>query len=148
MGMYTEFFYRAELIKQTPDDVKRIVKAMIDGTTQEDLAGIAIPDHPLFKGDRWHYMCNSASAYFPLPTESKYHVGGYVGNGNDEFAIHANLKNYGSEIENFCEWIDPWVSAYKDDFVGFRMYEEAEEPTLIRKLTDKPNSWAGVAGLR
>lgn len=145
MGMYTEFFYRAELIKETPDQVKDILKAMIEGTTEE-LEGLTLPDHALFKGNRWHYMCNTYSAYFPMPTESKYHVGGYF-EGNDEFAIHANLKNYGNEIGLFCEWIDPWVSAYKDDFVGFYMYEEDTEPTLIRKLTNKPQKkWTGVKG--
>ncbi|RUS01125.1 hypothetical protein EFW58_01156 [Bacillus velezensis] len=46
--------------------------------------------------------------------------------------IRCNLKNYDNEIENFIEWISPFI--YKKDgnyFIGYKRYEEDKEPELI-----------------
>lgn len=43
--------------------------------------------------------------------------------------IRANLKNYDSEIEEFLDWLEPYIGT--EDFIGYMRYEEWEDPTLI-----------------
>lgn len=39
------------------------------------------------------------------------------------------LKNYNSEIEEFLDWLEPYIET--NDFIGYMKYEEFEDPTLI-----------------
>jgi hypothetical protein len=39
------------------------------------------------------------------------------------------LKNYALEIENFLDFISPYVET--DGFIGYYRYEESENPALI-----------------
>jgi hypothetical protein len=51
-------------------------------------------------------------------TDCKYHLN-----------VRSNLKNYDSEIENFLDFISPYVET--DGFIGYMRYEESDEPALI-----------------
>lgn len=129
MGMYTELHYNAELRKDVPEQVIKVLNYMLHFEPGE--ARPELPDHPLFKTERWPVMLRMDSYYFAADTPStmrKDDIGEqYL------LCIRCNLKNYGSEIEHFINWIDPYVDAYEGDFLGFYRYEESEEPTLIRK---------------
>jgi len=129
MGMYTELHFNAKLREDTPESVITVLKYMLDfkpGDPQPPL-----PDHPLFKTDRWLVMLSMDSYYFAADTHSTLRKDEI----NDDWylCIRCNLKNYGSEIEKFIDWIDPYVDAFEGDFLGFSRYEESEDPTLIRK---------------
>lgn len=42
------------------------------------------------------------------------------------------LKNYDSEIEEFLDWLEPYIGT--EGFIGYMRYEEWEDPTLHMKL--------------
>jgi hypothetical protein len=49
--------------------------------------------------------------------------------GQYHLNVRSNLKNYDSEIENFLDFISPYIET--DEFIGYMRYEESEKPTLI-----------------
>jgi hypothetical protein len=124
MGMYTELHYNVELRKDVPAEVLATLRYMLKNDEPKTQC-----DHPLFKTDRWPVMLRMSSAYFPARTHSelfKEYDQWYLG-------VRCNLKNYCGEIEEFIDWLDPYVKAFKGDFLGFSRYEESEDPTIIRK---------------
>lgn len=131
MGMFTEFHYNVELIKNVPKNILDILHFMLDENRHKSIDTLMIPSHPLFNSERWKGMLLSDSFMFKADTHSTLRF--------DDIAkvyflcIRCNLKNYNNEIENFIDWIDPYVEAYTDDFLGFYRYEESEEPTIVRK---------------
>ncbi len=75
-------------------------------------------------------MLQSDSYYFDGKTHSEIVNDTLV--GGHYVTIRCNLKNYDNEIENFIEWISPFI--YKKDenyFIGYKRYEEDKEPELI-----------------
>lgn len=125
MGMYTEFHFNSELIMPLPNNIKDILLYMIGDI--EDKPNI--PNHNLFKTDRWRFMLQSDSHYFDADTYSTLRY--------DKISrcyylcIRCNLKNYCSEIELFIDWISQYLNKFNGDFLGFYRYEETETPTII-----------------
>jgi len=127
MGMYTEFIFGAMLKKDTPDEVIEILKSM---SGLSEIYPEQLPDHALFKSDRWRALMTCCSAYFPVSSYAQMY--------KDEFfdcwvlSSRANLKDYGSEIKLFCDWIKPYIkdgSGYNDIY-GISIYEEDSTPTI------------------
>jgi hypothetical protein len=130
MGMYTEFHFNAQLKKDTPKSIINILKDMIYGDREYE--EIKTPDHPLFtNSQRWYGMLTCDSYYFAADTISTLRF--------DDTAeryflcIRCNLKNYDNEIENFVDWIDPYIEAKSENFLGFSRFESRQEPSIIRK---------------
>lgn len=48
-----------------------------------------------------------------------------------QFFINASLKNYTDTIEEFLDWLLPYVDAFPGAFLGFTRYEEDDAPALI-----------------
>lgn len=125
MGMYTELHFNVELKKGVPSDVLAILRLMLGEIKRK----LDLPDHPLFKTDRWKIMFQCDSYYFKADTHSTLRY--------DEISetwllcIRCNVKNYNDEIEKFVDWILPYCDTYAGDFLGFSRYEETEQPTLI-----------------
>lgn len=133
MGMYTELHFNAELNVAKDAMVADVLKYMLGDI--EELPEM-LPDHELFKTDRWQIMLRCDSYCFDADTCSTLR---WDETGKSYYlCIRTNLKNYGSEIEKFIDWIDPYLDKYEDDFLGFYRYEEDEEPTLIYKVTRQP----------
>ncbi len=130
MGMYTEFHYNVELKSSTRQEVLDVLQYMLGYETPPTQP--ALPDHPLFQTTRWAIMLRMSSAYFPALTRSDLIRAEF--SDNWILSVRCNLKNYDSEIEKFCAWIDPYVDAFEGDFLGFSRYEESEDPVVIRKL--------------
>ena len=42
-----------------------------------------------------------------------------------------NIKNYNNEIEEFFEWLMPYIDGEEGDFIGYSRYEETKELTLV-----------------
>lgn len=129
MGMYTELHFNAELAKNVPEPVIEVLKYMVGDIEQKP--GV-LPEHELFaNGTRWRGMLRTDSYYFDADTHSTLRFD-EIG-GQYYLCIRTNLKNYGSEIEKFIDWIAPYLDEHinNGDFLGFYRYEENNEPTLI-----------------
>ena len=124
MGMYTEFFFRAELVKDPPKEVLDVLRYMTDGDLE---VSPPHPDHPLFFTGRWDFMLGGSSAYHPATGAASLH------NGNwglyYELKAHSSFKNYDDEIGKFLDWIDPYIDPGQG-FLGYSLYEEDKTPTL------------------
>lgn len=127
IGMYTEFHFNATLADPPP----RVVEMLQYMLATEKGSRSDRPGHPLFKTTRWSWMLTSDSYYFSADTHSTLR---WDDIGRDyRLCIRCNLKNYDGEIEQFIDWIMPYVAAEPGEFLGFYRHEEAEDPTLIRK---------------
>lgn len=125
MGMYTELVMAIELKQDISKDVMDVLWYMLGDSEDED--NLRIPPHDLFKTDRWNFMLRSDSYYFDGVTDSKMRKD-FI-NGFFTLNIRCNLKNYDDEIEKFVDWIRPYSNT--TGFVGYKRYEENDEPTLI-----------------
>lgn len=123
MGMYTKL--NANLIIDN-DRCIDIIKYMLKETDKIP----SLPEHDLFKTDRWEFMLKSCSYYFTGTNNSKLIYDEQL----KRFILHCDcdLKNYDNEIELFLEWISSFIEnkGYKN-FLGYIRYEECTYPTLI-----------------
>jgi len=116
MGMYTRLTMWAEL---------RGYPKGIDALLRWDSDEI----NPLSTFDHSRGMLNSGSYYHLTRRNSVIRKDNYAG-----WFLHVDMdmKNYGSEIEHFLDWIHPYVDDVGcSQFAGFMQYEEDETPTLI-----------------
>lgn len=122
--MYTALHFGAYLKQSTPREITDALKLMLSDTPEKSTENL--PDHPLFQADtRWRFMLLSDSAYFNHDTHSSYNDRWYT------LSITCNLNNYNDEITKFLDWIMPHVEAEPGEWLGYQMYEEDEQPTLI-----------------
>ena len=126
MGMYTELVLAAK-IKNDAEAID-ILNYMLGNTEIEP----KLPQHALFKTERWTFMLRTESAYFDGITHSELRREVYYDNETVYFlTVRTNLKNYGSEIEHFLDWLNPYIETR--GFLGYTRYEECADPTLIYK---------------
>jgi len=120
MGMYTEIYINVDLKKDTPDDVIKVLKAMCDQECKEVLV-----DYPY----KWICLFSNMSYYTPS-TNCRFLE---FDNISNQWSLlgKGDIKNYGNEIEEFFEWIMPWIDGYPGDFIGYSRYEEDQKPTLM-----------------
>lgn len=123
MGMYTELVLAVEFRSDTPVYVSDMLKIMIDDRGVPET--ILLPDHPLFKTDRWAYMLRCDSACFPGESYVKLDESGMF----TELTLRCSLKNYDFEIEWFLDFIKPYLQT--DGYLGYMRYELYDYPTLI-----------------
>ena len=128
MGMYTQIHFASELKKDTPEIVLDVLSYMAGNTKNKPNK---LPTHKLFTTSRWGGLMTMSSYYFDYKTQADFYLDSIAGGYYLSFT--SNLKNYGSEIENFIDWIDPYLMKSKGEFLGYSRYEETEEPTLIYK---------------
>lgn len=123
MGMYTEINICFDLIKNPSKDVVDILHYLIEGTDTPSI----LPNHKFFKCDRWDIVARNDSYYFDGSTNSKIVFDNI--SKTWKINIRANLKNYNSEIEEFLNWLAPYIGTI--GFIGYMRYEEWEDPLLI-----------------
>ena len=119
MGMYTELVLGVQI--DPTESVLGILKYMLgdaDDYGQHEY-------HDLFTTVRWNYMLISDSAYFDGQTDSKL----YEDHGEYYLNVRCNLKDYSNEIDLFLDWLQPYIVTY--GFIGYKRYEEFDDPTLI-----------------
>lgn len=131
MGMYTELICAFELKNDTPKEVLDILMFMLD--EKEDHP--ELPNHPLFEeGSRWGFMLVCDSYYFDGTTHSQLKVDYLHGHDKPMYylTVRSNFKNYENEIDNFIDWLKPYIVKDKENmFIGYKRYETENEPTLI-----------------
>ena len=121
MGMYTELLLKCR-IKHTdvlPDMVISVLHHMFNGTPEP----VDLPEHKFFSLPRWSLLGNSNS-YYHIPWPSSKYEENYLFSRSD-------LKNYSSEIEQFLDWISPYIDDADGCCIGWYWYEEENKPTLI-----------------
>jgi hypothetical protein len=139
MGMYTEIYINVDLKKDTPDDVIGVLKALCRILPDQECDEV-IADYP----SRWIHLFSNMSYYTPntychsLTFDAISNQWSLLGKGD--------IKNYGNEIEEFFEWIMPWIEGSVGDFIGYQRYEEDQLPTLhtlkevIQTPVEEPSS--------
>lgn len=128
MGMYTALHFNSELNIPQECEVAEVLKYMV--SDREDKP-TEIPNHPLFKTERWERMFQCDSYYFDEDTHSTMRWDEIA--KNYYLCLRFNVKNYDGEIEKFIDWIMLYLDKYETgEFLGFYRYEEDEDPTIIK----------------
>lgn len=110
MGQYTELKTNFHLKIDTPMEIIKILKYIADNETELPY----IPDHKLFKCDRWTHLFNCSSAYFNNEKYTEIELDGEKWYVN----TRANFKNYDHEIQLFWDWITPYIDSTDDKQIG------------------------------
>lgn len=125
MGMYTEIFVKLTLVENVDESVVEILKYMMG----EGDKPTKLPDHPLFKTSRWGSMLRCCSYYHIPERVGKMFYDKIAGQW---FIVNrSDFKNYDNEASLFFDWIKPYTEALTKTFVGYTLYEEDDEPTLV-----------------
>ena len=123
MGMYTEVNLGLCFKKSTPYEIIHIIQCLLGDREWKN----ELPNHKLFRCDRFKMVLTCDSYYFDSITDSKMELDEI--DGKYHLNVRSNLKNYSNEIENFVDYISPYIET--DGFIGYMRYEESEHPTLI-----------------
>ena len=123
MGMYTALSLGVEFKKGTPGPVIRTIRQMMG----QQIPFEAWPEGALFRCGRAQWMLRCDSYYFDYQTHFSFEKDGI--SKSWYLSGVCNLKNYNDEIELFLKWILPHLET--TGFIGWKMYEEDDEPTLL-----------------
>lgn len=120
--MYTELIFGAELKKDTPNDVIETLRYMI-GEIEEKPKNSPFESfrNPLLGGSFYFAVSTAVSKMWQEEVDKSWRI-----------STRANIKNYYGEIENFLEWIKPWINSGSgnNDMYAIVIYEESNEPTI------------------
>jgi len=129
MGMYTELNIGVELKKDTPDQIIKILDYMVKGEGEYTKT-----DHNMFNTSRWDWMLRSGgSYYFDGKPQLSWHKDEIT--GSYFLSVRTNIKNYSSELEEFLDFIVPYIDTV--GYLGTYRYEENENPTLVYNMGGK-----------
>lgn len=127
MGMYTELMLRCQL-ERVPEEVFNMLNWMSSSDDLQD--DPQLPEHELFKCSRWRSIGWSNSFYFTPLSCFKFQKSPI-----DEdvyfLIIICDLKNYDNEIDKFIHWLTPYFQDGRHEPIGWKRYEEDDEPTII-----------------
>ena len=126
MGMYTELNMAVKLKADTPENVINVLKYMLRDIKPKP---VETPDHPLFQASGWAIMLLCDSYYFSGQTDSYLYKDDLGVCVCYSLNVRCNLKNYENQIDLFLDWLRPYID--DDGFIGYKRYEEDEDPTLI-----------------
>ena len=122
MGMYTEIYVNVNLKEDTPDEIIEVLKAMC---RMEESDEKVLEPYP----DGWQCLFSNMSYYTPSTRCRSLTYNGITRRWS--LLGKGDIKNYAGEIEEFFEWIIPYVDGYPGDFIGYSRYEDAQKPTLF-----------------
>ena len=109
MGYYTEIIFGAELKQDIPVEVVNGIQELVDGW---------IPGKIALRTWSYYFPLSKMQPVFELDDISKsYHL-----------SFRSNMKNYKNEIENFINWIRPYVDSGSGerDFIAIVTNEDGE----------------------
>lgn len=124
MGRYTELIFGAVLEKDTPDIVINTLKYMLGEIKDK-------PNNSLLSKERCELLFKGSSDYFGIDKP----VNRLWFNDTDNqwrISTRSNIKNYKGEIEEFLNWIKPYIESGSGvrDMYAIVISEEATEPTI------------------
>ena len=136
MGYYTTFHAEIVLRKDIPKYLTQLLTQLV---CDNCYYGIALPEHPLFKCERWPSIfsrsgfLNEAPSFIRLPS-------GYY-----RITLRSVLKNYDDEIEKFVDWISPFIAGHKDrTCVGWQKGEIAPFGPINLYVSKQPREHAST----
>jgi hypothetical protein len=121
MGMYTKLFLDCSFRSDIPEVDMRALEYLFDGADKPEI----LPSHTFFSKNRAHYMFQSPAYTGPAVTVK---LSDYYDN---HVTAHIEVKNYEDEIEAFIDWARPLLAEEEGHCVGWKWFEEADNPTLI-----------------
>jgi hypothetical protein len=121
MGMYTEFYFRANI---NDGPVADWLNGQING--DDDWFQTGYDDHPLFKCDRWVSVFIGGGAVYQESRSPIFRRKAPGGPYHHQLVIASSLKNYGDEIAQFIDWIDPHLDMSTGDYLGYSLYEDSD----------------------
>lgn len=132
MGHYTEFYCTLKLKSDTPKDVvdllRRVIKdgdlGLKEGTQIFNHDDVFKPEisHPFFKCERWWAVLIFNDWGTTKGSKFIENDHGVVIN------IHVNFKNYDDEIDQFLDWIKPYIRGRKKKtYIGWWRPENMRE---------------------
>ena len=123
MGMYTEIYINVNLKENIPveDEVIKVLLAMKNFDTDSI--------EQLNKPSRWGSLFSSEGYSTPNTSCACFDFDMY----SNQWSLlgKGDIKNYGGEIQQFFDWIKPYVDGLEGDFIGYMRYEDDLEPNLI-----------------
>ena len=136
MGMYTAISLGVELNIPKDGQVAKLLRYMVGDSQDPPWLSLADHDaanerHPFFSCPRWGFMLKCDSYYFDYQTNWSFewdHI-----SRNYYLSGVSNLKNYSGEIEQFLDWLNPYIHDSSAGFIGWTMYEEAWMPTILMR---------------
>lgn len=136
MGHYTIFKTKLlKLRKDTPDEVISFLNDAINNHTFD-----FTPNHVLFACSRYYNIFWSSPEISYLDEIGIKNKTFFRKNKNGiyELFIHCELKNYEEEIENFIDWIRPYIAGHKqNEFIGFIVYDGIDLYTVFNVYANK-----------
>ncbi len=123
METYTELNCAFSLKRDTPEEIENTLLFM---TGQDDEEPESLPPHPLFATPGWRLMLRSAGGDAQAPAWLEV-----ADSGRYRVSIRCTLTGYDSEIQQFIDWITPYIFANAGDFIGYMRSEDVEPITLL-----------------
>lgn len=122
MGLYTEFIFGASLRKETPRNVIDTLKYMC-GLLDEKPNNMAFnyKRNPL-SGSSYSFAVSKSLCKMWFDDICKQWI----------ISTRANIKNYDTDIENFIEFIRPYIDSGSGsrEMFAIQIHEESNEPTI------------------
>ncbi len=110
MGMYTEMYLKCELKEDVPID---IIHTLLYMTNPEEFP--SFENNVVFQTSSGRNPILGGSAYF-----DEYIRRFTYDNSIWFFEVQGNIKNYENEIEQFLDWIKPYI----EKGIATKLYEE------------------------
>jgi len=144
MGMYTTVSLKIKLKSSTPASIINFLKkTIVDGDiglpestvmfTSKDVVKPAF-EHQFFKCDRWYMLF--------ISTNGEDLEGGRLVKHKDEclftILLDTEFKNYDSEVDEFLDWIKPYIrSRKKKQYLGWSKHESAEDRRYFHLINNE-----------
>ncbi len=125
MGMYTELILGCELKKETPQYVIDSLMFIIGESEEKP------KEFPFEEGSRECWLLRGGSYYFAVRDQKPLFFKDSISK-QWVLSTRSNIKNYCNEIENFLEWLKPYIDSGSGgrDMYAIVTYEEQDEPTI------------------
>lgn len=120
MGMYTEFYFRANIEDGAVADW---LERQIDDGEWFETGGY--DDHPFFMLPRWTGVFMGGGAVYQESRSAVFRRKASVGPYHNQLVLASSLKNYGGEIDQFTDWIGPHLDMHYGDFLGYSLHEDS-----------------------
>lgn len=125
MGMYTELVLKCQINGGAPKEVMDVIQYMFAGADKP----VKLPKHEFFTLPCWDSIGNSCSFYHHPSVVNNCPKFDY---SEEQYIFsRSDIKNYSGEIQEFLDWIKPYISAMEGQCIGWTWYEEELQPTLI-----------------
>lgn len=125
MGTYTELYICCEISNQAPEKVYEVLNYLFNRNKNP----VEPPEHPFFTKERWSLIGSGSSYSFCPFAVSSFKF--------DEITktfyltSRSELKNYDNEIQEFVEWLKPYIVGYVGQHIGHIKFESSDEIDII-----------------